>query len=602
MSRFLPELTPNAVDDAASPAAAAGNTYESQTKYWLNAAFEEAKREADSTPEIKEMDTALDYLQGLQWKGPQPAHKAKPVSNRTLSLFWETVGLLTDIRPVFEVHATDKKQTGTAEILNSLVKAWALENNFDLKLAFTVMFSMITTGYAKIYWDPFANNGQGDIAMDSMAANRLLRLGAGDGDLNTDECLIYNNTVTLAWLKRKYPVTGAAVRPDISYSKYDISTAGPAHISPQLFMNLSPGMKRKLSQSPDMTQSVYPKVQMREYWLKDDARNDTSKPMLMGRKDTNWCYTVPPGEPLYPRGRVIAMANNTILDDQPNPYWHGRAPFAMLRLQGVPWQNLGMSVMKPIMNNQDIMNQILSGILNMTKLAVSPPLLAPKNAFTPEQWKNLDMSRPNEKAQYSANSPQKPEFRRPPEIPAYVLQMFNIIDREMDRNSGASAIGDALKKKQVPSGDSLDQIQQSKNTPIRSMGRNIEGFLGELGQMFVPNALQFYTAERRMALLGANGLLPVDYDALPGTLVPAGMQPEAYARKFKFNIERGSLLSIQKMEKVNFVMKLFAMKATSLRQLYRTLDINVDVDKVIGEMVEEAKLAQAVAPPKKGKK
>ncbi len=600
---FFPDLISSSLDDPRLNPIGGGSTYTEQILYWCNAAFEEAKREADTTPELREMDKVIDYLQGNQWNGPQPSYKAKPVTNRTLSLFWETIGLLTDIRPVFEVHSTTRERgdVKTADILNRLIKSWAIENNFDLNLAFVTMYSMLTAGYAKLTWDPFAHNGQGDLSMIPLPANKVLCLGDGY-DIQDNECVIYNTVVTLAWLNRKYPVTAANVKPDVGYSQFDTASAGPAHISPQLFMNLSAGMKRKIGANPDMQVSVYPKVNYREFWMKDDTRNDSSKVMTMGRKGTNWCYDVRPGEMLYPRGRIIAIANRVILDDQPNPYWHGSFPFARMRLQAVPWQQAGLNVMKPIMGNQDVMNQILGGILNMVKLAVSPPLLAPKNAFSPDQWKNLDMARPNEKAAYSANAPFKPDFRNPPQLPSYVMQLFGIVDREMDRFSGAAAIGNALQKKQVPSGDSLDQIMQSKNTPIRTMGRNIEGFLGEMGRLFIPNLMQFYTASRRIELLGSSGLLPVDYDANPGSLVPAGLDPESYCRKFKFRIERGSLLSIQRLERANWAIKLFAMKATSLRQLYRSIDMNLDVDKIIEEMVEEAKLTQAVAPPKKGKK
>jgi hypothetical protein len=250
---------------------------------------------------------------------------------------------------------------------------------------------------------------------------------------------------------------------------------------------------------------------------------------------------------------------------------------------------------------QDVINQIMAGVLNMTKLAVNPPFLAPKNAFSQEAWKSLNMSRPNEKAQYSGNTPYKPEFRPAPQLPAYVLQLNSIVSQEMDMSSGASAVADAMKKKQAPSGDSLEQIQTARNTPIRLMGRAIEGFIGDLGLLFIPCLLQFYTAERRTDLLGSQGLTPADYDASPGTLVPHGMEPETYAKKFKFSIERGSLLSVQRTERVNYALKLFAIKGMSLRQLYRILDLNIDFDRMLGEMVEEAKLIAAVAPPKKGK-
>ena len=91
-------------------------------------------------------------------------------------------------------------------------------------------------------------------------------------------------------------------------------------------------------------------------------------------------------------------------------------------------------------------------------------------------------------------------------MPAYVLGINSMIAQEMDMSSGAAALADAAKKKQMPSGDSLDQIQQARNTPIRLMSRNIEGFISEVGMLFIPCLLQFYTAERRTDLLGTTGL------------------------------------------------------------------------------------------------
>lgn len=604
MGDFFPNLIPNTGEghenagEGRAPSSAASN-YETQIRYWCEAAYQEAKKITDDSKEIQEVDKTLDYLAGLQWKGATPSHSAKPVINRMLRMFWETVGQLTDIRPIFEVHATAKGEaySKTQDILNRLARAWAIETNFDLSMAFVLIYGMITTGYAKVEWDPFALNGQGDIAVKAISPNGLLVLGA-ENNLQEAECVIYRQVKTLNWIRRKHPTTGYAVRPDVTYSKYDLSAAAPAHVSPQLFMSLSPGMRRKISSQPEVQPSVYPKAEYREFWLRDSSVNNGEKPVLMGRAGTNWCYTVQPGDPLYPRGRVITMANSVILDDQPNPYWHGKFPFAMVRLNAVPWQFHGMSVVKPWMTMQDVINQIIAGVLNMVKLAINPPLLAPKNAFSVEAWKSLNTSRPNEKAQYSGNVSYKPEFRRPPEVPAYVLALNNMVSAEMDMSSGAAAMADAAKKKQVPSGDSLDQIQQARNTPIRMMGRNIEGFISDLGFLFIPCLLQFYTAERRTDLLGTAGLTPADYDASPGTLVPHGMEPEAYARKFKFRIERGSLLSTQRLERINYAIRLFSMKAMSLQQLYRILDLNINVDKMIGEMVEEAKLVQAIAPPK----
>ncbi len=597
-SDFFPPLIPTG-DDLPQGGVTAGQNYQTSVRYWCDAAYEEARKAAGDTREIQELDQTIDYLQGLQWKGAQPSYRAKPVTNRMLRLFWETCGLLTDIRPIFEVRAMSKEAdfSKVQDILNRLVKAWALESNFDLRLAFVVMYGMITTGFVKLEWDKNAAHGQGDIVMQAVSPNSFYMLG-GEDDLQDAECVIYRKVVTLDWLKRRFPITGYMVTPDVTYSKYDLSGATPSHISPQLFMALSPGMKRKIGGDPQIAQSVYPKAEYREFWLKDDSVNGTDKEVLMGRKDTNWCYTVKPGKPLYPRGRVICMANRTILSDQPNPYWHGKFPFAMLRLNAVPWQQYGMNIMRPWMNMQDILNQVQAGILNMIKLAVMPPLIAPKNAFSDAGWKSIDMGRPGEKAMYNPLSGIKPDFRPAPQLPAYVLQFNAIVSQEMDMSSGAAAVADAARKKQVPSGDSLDQIQQARNTPIRLMGRNIEGFIGDMGTLFIPNMLQFYSAERRVDLLGSYGLMPADYDASPGTMVPHGMEPENYARKFKFYIERGSLLSTQHVEKVNYAIRLAAGGMMSIQQLYRILDMNIDIPQMLQEMKEEAQLKGALASQK----
>jgi hypothetical protein len=580
------------------------SSYEASIRYWCEAAYEEAKKEVSESPEIKDIERLMGYLNGEQWRGSMPAHRARPVTNKTLRLFWETVGLLTDIQPIFNVKASDSgdKYSGTQKILNLITKAWALENNFDQTLAMIVMWSMLTTGYCKIEWDQDLAHGAGDIRMIPSGPESVLVLGADDDDLQSSECVIYRKVRTLAWIKRKYPVSGSKVKPDAGIGKGDDSLQAPAHVTPQLFKTLGAPMKRLIGvRKSSNDDSVFPRAEVREFWIKDSTKNQSNKVILMGPKDTNWCYEVEPGAPLYPRGRVIVMANGVLLDDQPNPYWHGLFPFCILRLQHLPWKWLGASPMKPIVSMNDITNQIDAGVLNMIKQAISPQLMAPRNAFSDDAWKNIDASRPNEKLKYSANAPFKPEYKQPPSLPAYVLQMETSINREMDMFSGASAVAQAAGKKQVPSGDSLEQITNSRNTPIRMMGRGIETFIRDAGRLFVPCCLQFYTAERRIDLMGTQGLLPVDYDTRPGSLVPDTVKPETYARKFKFNIEQGTLLNVQKTERINMGLKLRAMQALSLKQLFKILDFNIDVKENEAELIEEAKLRASFAPPPGGK-
>jgi hypothetical protein len=175
----------------------------------------------------------------------------------------------------------------------------------------------------------------------------------------------------------------------------------------------------------------------------------------------------------------------------------------------------------------------------------------------------------------------------------------------MKQSSGASAVGDALGKKQVPSGDSLDKIQMAKNTPIRVMGRSVEWFNDDIGQQWTADALQFYDAPRRMELLGMAGLAKEDMDDKPGSLIPDGIQSEAFVRRYHYKTERGTLLHIQQQERIPVALAMRKGRDLSRKQVFKLLNWNIDLAANDEELKQEAAAmaqAQAGAPPKAGHK
>jgi hypothetical protein len=316
----------------------------------------------------------------------------------------------------------------------------------------------------------------------------------------------------------------------------------------------------------------------------------------MGPEKAFWGYWVKPGQMLYPRGRVIVRSNAVTLYDEPNPYYHRKFPFALLGLYAVPWQKYAMSVLKPWMSQQDVLNQIMAGLLQCVKKAVNPPLLAAKSAIHPEALRAIDSSKPGLKVSYSQNAPQPPSWGQPPNVPPYVLNAYGIVQKSMQQMSGASAMGDAMGKKQVPGGDTLDRITFSKTTPIRMMGRNLEDFVDEVGTMWVGESLQFHHAAHRMELLGPKGLTREDFDANPGTLIPEGINSEAFVRRFSLKCNKGTLLNVQRQDRVQISFALRKAKDLSRKGLFRELDWNINQEQNDAELSEEMKAqAQAMA-------
>jgi hypothetical protein len=606
------EAIPNSSGDSNSPSLKHLTEYYERLGKWCDQAYEEGIANQSDIPEIREIDTSLDYLLGFQWKQSMPSYRAQPVSNEILSNFWETIGLLTDIKPMFKITDISGADSfsKTEDILNKLAKGWAGTTIFQRRMAFWTMYGMFTSAPAKCYWNPFARGTSGDymdgdIDLEALSAKSILRLGEGD-DIQDDECVIHRRVRTLDWIKRAYPKMGKLVQAEEAKSKYTVDMATPVTVMPQLFQNLSPAAKRMMGASDRSSiQSVYPRAEVREYWHNDDSRNESPNIIWMGPEKAAWGYWVKPGQKMYPRGRLVIRANKVTLYDEPNPYWHRKKPFTLLGLYSVPWQRYALSVLSPWMKQQDILNQIMSGVLQAVKKAVNPILMAPKQAIHPEALRAIDSSKPNLKVSYNANAGTAPTWSQPPNIGAYPLPVYQMILKSMKQMSGSSAMDEASGKKQIPGSDTLDRLSFSKNTPIRMMGRNIEDSVDEVGMMWTGNAIQFYDAAHRVQLLGPQGLAKEDIQDPAGNLTPQGIDSEEYVRRFHFKCDKGTLLNVQRQDRIQIAFVLRKLKDLSRENLFNILDWNINQDQNSKQLAEEAaQMAQAMggAPPPKGHK
>jgi hypothetical protein len=601
---FFPELVGRIASGNDYPFLESDN--ELAIKYWCNSAYEEAEADQKTSEELKMVDKYVEYLQGVQWPTARPSYRAKPVDNRMFGLFLELLGLLTDIRPVAEIHSTsrEKQYIDQEENINKRMRAWWANNNIEQTFGMGVIYGILTTSFLKLEWDPWAKPmGRGEICLRPLGPTTVLPLKCGH-DLQSSQALIYADWKPVGWVKTKYPKRAYLVRPDISFSQYQVDSGPPGNVTPQLFNLLTPAMQRKLS--PDRARvgiSAYPMCKYREFWIKDFTVNTSNQEVVVGDKNNRWgiSYSVKPNEMLYPRGRLIVMAGKEIVEDTPNPYWHGMFPFSLMRLNAVPWQLYGMSDLRSWADLQDIVNTIVAGVIDMIKKAVNPPFFAPKTAFSEQVWNSIDFSMPGARAAYNAVSPHEPKVMNVAPLPGFVLPMLQHVTREMDQRSGIAAIGEAVRKKQVPGGDTLDQIRQSQQGPIRYKGRNIETCISELGQQMVPNIFQFYRDDQRIRMPGAPGA-PPDFLEWPGSsMIPSNIQPFEYIRNFEFTIQEGSLLGVQRMEQAMNLIRLRQSREISRKTFFDRLNklgfIYLDADQEEQALIKEAQEG-LMAPPK----
>lgn len=577
-------------------------TLEEEVLDWTEDLFEQLTTDKERERELRDCLKVMDYLEGRQWSQNARFARSRPVINKFNRHYWEGIGYLSDLALDFHVKTfdTDGEYNSFQKLLEGLASYWALHNDFDESTYDVIHYGMMHSGWSKQAWRSSLNGGLGDIEIVDCAPWEVAVEGTGN-KVKDAECICYYRVETIRQLIRDYGEVAKGVRPDSDFSAGSAALTSeslrPSHINKDVWAKLAdPLRKRLLGDSIPQSEDLYPKAVKKEFWMKDDSINESSSSVVVGPTDEegapayNWSYWVEPGMKLYPRGRVIVQAGGKVLADSPNPYWHGDHPFSCFRPFRVPWKLSGMSPVKPWMQMQNITNRIYGGVLDMIAAILEPTLIAPKAAFPQADWEGLDPGAAGGKIKYNNNSPKAPEFAKRAEVPSYVLEYLREISKEFDMSSGASAVTQALGKKQVPGDDVLERILSTRSLPIKVQTRALTSWVKDQGKMGVANILQFYTLAHRMHILGLGGTTPSDFRPIYGELRPKGMAGEEFVKKYQFVIRPGSTLASEKNEKTGFAMELQKRGILSAKGLFRQLDQNFDYDRNRTELVEEAKL------------
>lgn len=539
--------------------------------------------------EIQQLPQDIMYLMGEQWSNKRPSYKSSPVNNRLLRSMEQTVAVLTDIRPIYEVKSNDDVFDEQATLMTKTTRAWWMKNDVDFQLAMAVIYAYMSTGFLRLVWNDRLCNGKGDFQAYPLSPYDLKPIGPAHNFQDWEGC-IYEAIRPVAWFRRNFPGPGSSIQPDVMLSKYAKPLQRPKAMTTVGFDNLSAAAQRWVGPSREFGESAIQQAWYREFWIRDYSINTSENVVKMGTPGTNWYYEVKPNRPLYPRGRLIVTGGqeHTVLYDGPNFYWHGRFPFVPIRLKPVPWQFHGISELRSKIPLQDIVNTILAGVLDMIKKAINPPLLFPDNAFSDAIKNTLDPNMPNAKIGYNPMSIAAPTWQQPPDMPSYVQNTMMYAQNEMDDDSGLLDLAAIARKKVSPAGDTLQQLKESQQTIMRLRGRYIEMAVRDIGEQMVPNFFQFYTLSRRMWMFGRLGVTAQDvWDANTATLIPTGRQAVDHANNFSFELSSGSLLNVNQSDQRLLAMALRRQQDMDRKTLYQQLDMEELYDQVERQLKEE---------------
>jgi hypothetical protein len=573
-----------------------GDAYAQRMKSWRDSAFEEATQTAALSMEAPRIQTYINYIEGNQWDSRRARYKSKFYLNKTGKAREDNLALLTDSRPAIEVGSRVEQYIKDAKVIDNVLRAEWTNQDMDLSLVQATDIAQVTgTGFWKL-----GAARPGMMRVTPCGPDAVMPIQPGF-HIQQSTAVMYRTWKSLTEVMRKFPMRAADLERESRHTstKTQASYVNPGHLDQYTWNGLSPQMKRMIGRRSEVSETfdsgVFRTVEWQEYYIDDLSTNDSSRTIVM--KDPylqtsqhNWWYEVKPGERLYPRKRLVIYAGQCLIYDGPSPFWHGLFPFSCLRLNPVFWSFWGLSKYRDLLPVNSAINEVVAGILDACKKALNQTYIA-KGASVPRAaWNEFFPDVPGQKLYLqgtAANPASDIRALDPPNLPAYVFQLLSqYLGPEFDKLAGTLDIAAVGGKKQVPGGDTLEQMRDSAQTSVRLQGRYMETFLRDAGIQGVSNVIQFYDAPQRMRLLGPDGVSFSDYLYDPKDMVPSAVNKFEHWKNFPMTVVPGSLHGGSKDRSKMMMMSLRQTGNISRRKLLESLDIN-DIDRIQQELREE---------------
>lgn len=532
---------------------------------------------------------AIAFLNGSQGS-IKPNALSKVTFNRLRKIVYEIVSSMTDVRPIWNYQTYNNKFKPQGDILNKLVRNWWRNSYADRRMQDALMYSCAGgSGYLKVEWNPTLPGG-GNIDLIPLDPRDVVPINpAFNTSVQQWQGVAIRKTISLPNLRQRYPEKFWKYK-SLSKSWFDSKVVGGA-MTPQSFEVLSPVLDRLFSgRDPSASSSD---VDLIHVFVRDDSMNTGLEPVLMGRPGTNWCYQVYPlgsthpitgrvvtenDARLYPRGRLIMCTPECILEDIPNPYWHGMFPLIKFTIDPQPWSILGSSLVSDGRSIQESLNEVLRGVEDAVRQWLRRTVVGNSQAISKSLLNKLDPRLSGQKILLNPTQGEGVKFIDGPQLPAYIMEYARFLIDILDDNTGVKGLRELAQMKQMPSADTIEKFLDAQSPLLRLRSAQMEQSLAEMAEMVKVMIFQYYDAPRRIQILGDNGVTMEDFDYDPNELTPAltpldenyraeydvalttrAQRAEKHHRNFTFSVARNSFLNASHTQQKMFYLQLARM-------------------------------------------
>ena len=499
---------------------------------------------------------------------------------------------MSNIRPLWGYSTDNPELDQQNEILNKLLLAWYQTTFADRQIKKGLQYAAVSgTGYIGPDWkSAFWTRGRGDISLKTWSAENVIpHQVPTDHDIQRAYATTLRESVPLNLARSMFPTMAGKIVPDRN------SPTGLQKGLNKVSSFLSPVLSR-FAQDPKSRKAVdtpYPEVDIMMTYIMDPSINEGPDPIVMGEPGTYWNYIVPvlgsdipdgknregvqqfrkataEDAAIYPFRRLITWCSSGILRDDTSYWWHGMVPAVPIKFDTWAWEFLGYSMTRDLDSIEQSSNTLRRAMDDSANARLRPTLAYDDRTQSQSAVESLDTRIPGQAIGVDFTISDRPvrPLLEPQfyDVPQWIPAQIASNDEMMKYLSGVQDFTAIAKARQLPSSDSIEKLMEMAGPVVTDISREMEASLGQLGEMIKCMFFQFYTASRRLQILGPDGITEEDatfYE--PGNMIPSHMENEnpddgpsnysmvqrarKYMNSFFFKITPGSMHQITQMSR-----------------------------------------------------
>ncbi len=461
---------------------------------------------------------------------------SKITVNMEKRLIRDVVATMSNLRPLWGYSNDNPDLDKNVEVLNKLFLSWYQTTFADRKIKQWCQYAALGGGYIGPTWEShFWSRGRGDIALKVYSPLDVLPTQVPkDGDIQRAYMVTIREEVPINLARAMFPTMAQKIVPDRQ------SPSGMQKGTGKLMSFLSPVLNRfgVGQRNKQALNSVFPVVDIYQSYILDLSVNESQEPVIMGEPGTYWNYTVPgldtdipdghapdgtqlfrkagpEDSMMYPYRRLITWCNSGLLRDGPSFWWHGMVPAVKLSFDDWAWEFLGFSMTRDLNTIEESSNQLRRAMDDSANARLRPATMYDDRTLGKGLVQALDLRVPGQSIPVDMTVSERPlrPILEPSyyDVPQWIPQMIDGNMEMMKYISGVNDFSAIAKSRQLPSSDTVEKIMEMAGPLVTDISRNMEAALGSLAQMMKGMFFEFYTAPRRLQILGKDGLTLQDF-------------------------------------------------------------------------------------------